>query len=552
MNIKSISWQNIGSFGNKIQTLNFSNDGELWQLYGKVGHGKSTILSLPTLVFYGKLKDTKIGEIANRVNKHGWIKCECVSNNNTYIIERTFSPNSLSISKNGEVVDRARDMQSIIENEIVGLPYNIFTNILSLSLNNFKSFINMTPNDKRQIIDKIFSLDIINKIFEMIKKDEKDIGQTINVLNSQIFSYEETIKRSQSEIERIKNNGVDGIDEKITNYNNTLNSLKTSMEANNNSYTEHKNKLDEVNSKINEINININSINNDIKNINDKLSLFNQHKCPLCGNNFDTDDFLSIKNELLKELNDKNELKTQISTHINTYIDYRNKLNSNITIINTNITNLKISMNNIINELNNIKNRVNDNSQYEAINNIINSSNESIKILNKQKDEHTKNINYLHILNNVYGGEGVKKMVMDNYIPMLNNEIANILAELSFPYSLEFDSNFNAHLLHLDNEISTSTLSTGETKKVDLAVLISIIKIIKFKYPNINLICLDETVSSIDSESCLDIIKVLQRVSNEMKLNMLIVSHVQLPIEFFNKRIEVEKITGFSDLNFNN
>ena len=55
MKINSIRWRNIGSFGNKIQTLDFSNDGEVWQLYGRVGHGKSTILSLPTLAFYGKM-----------------------------------------------------------------------------------------------------------------------------------------------------------------------------------------------------------------------------------------------------------------------------------------------------------------------------------------------------------------------------------------------------------------------------------------------------------------------------------------------------------------
>ena len=117
MKIKNIQWRNIGSFGNKIQSLDFSDNGELWQLYGRVGHGKSTILSLPILALYGKLKDTKVNDIANRVNKSGWILIEVETGNDNYIIERTFSPSSLSISKNGQVIDRARDMQSIIDNE---------------------------------------------------------------------------------------------------------------------------------------------------------------------------------------------------------------------------------------------------------------------------------------------------------------------------------------------------------------------------------------------------------------------------------------------------
>ena len=138
---------------------------------------------------------------------------------------------------------------------------------------------------------------------------------------------------------------------------------------------------------------------------------------------------------------------------------------------------------------------------------------------------------------------------MSNYIPTLNEEIKTALINLSFPYLLEFDDNFNAHLKYLGEDIPISSLSTGETKNVDLAVLISMIKIIKRKYPQINLICLDETVSSIDPESCIDIIKLLKDIAEDLQLNMLIVSHVQLPVEYFNKRLEIYKNIGFSDIN---
>ena len=76
------------------------------------------------------------------------------------------------------------------------------------------------------------------------------------------------------------------------------------------------------------------------------------------------------------------------------------------------------------------------------------------------------------------------------------------------------------------------------------------IKVIKRKYPQINLICLDETVSSIDPESCIDIIKLLKDISTELSLNILIVSHIQLPVEYFTKRIEVFKYLSFSDIKF--
>ena len=254
MKIKTLQWRNIGSFGNKIQTLNFSDNGELWQLYGRVGHGKSTILSLPILAFYGKTKDIKVGDIANRINKSGWIKIEVENKNDVYVIERTFSPSGLSITKNGENIDRARDMQSIIDNEIVGLPYNIFTNILSLSLNNFKSFINMNPNDKRQIIDKIFSLEIINKIYEFIKKDLKELGTSVNALDMQIFSFEQTIKQSQIEIEKLKNSAKETSDEDIKKYQDAILSIDDMIIKNKSSYNDHMVLIKDNEAKLSNIN----------------------------------------------------------------------------------------------------------------------------------------------------------------------------------------------------------------------------------------------------------------------------------------------------------
>lgn len=550
MKIKTLQWRNIGSFGNKIQTLTFSDNGELWQLYGRVGHGKSTILSLPILAFYGKTKDIKVGDIANRINKSGWIKIEVENKNDNYIIERTFSPSGLSIIKNGKSIDRARDMQSIIDNEIVGLPYNIFTNILSLSLNNFKSFINMSPNDKRQIIDKIFSLDIINRIYEFIKKDLRELGAAVNTLDTQIFSFEQTIKQSNEEIEKLKNSIKDVSNVDIKKFEDVISLTDESLLKNKMSLHEHDNLLKDNENKLISINNVLNSLKNDIKNINDKLKMFNNSKCPLCGTDFDTDEFNDIKIQLNKDINEKQQQYDLYYDAFNKLNSYISVLKNNIITLNNNNTQLQINKNNALNQIKLLQsNNLND-KQFEAINNIIINSEKSKKNIEIDKTKYITKINNLQILECIYNADGIKKNIMDNYIPTLNSEIKQSLINLSFPYSLEFDNNFNAHLEYLGSEISVNSLSTGEMKKVDLAVLISMIKIIKRKYPQINLICLDETVSSIDQESCLDIIKLLKDISNELSLNMLIVSHVQLPIEYFSKRIEVIKHLSFSDIKY--
>ena len=79
MKILKIEWRNIFSYGNKIETLDFGETGKLWQLSGRSGSGKSSLLAIPKLLLYGKTegsdgKPVKMGAIANRINKNGWIR----------------------------------------------------------------------------------------------------------------------------------------------------------------------------------------------------------------------------------------------------------------------------------------------------------------------------------------------------------------------------------------------------------------------------------------------------------------------------------------------
>ena len=159
-------------------------------------------------------------------------------------------------------------------------------------------------------------------------------------------------------------------------------------------------------------------------------------------------------------------------------------------------------------------------------------------------------MNMLNIMETMYSADGIKKNMMENYIPTLNEEIKHTLISLSFPYTLEFDNSFNPHLECLGEQIEVQSLSAGEHKKVDLAVLCAILRMLKRKYPQVNLVCLDETLSSLDYESSTDIITYLQEIANTMALNIFIVSHTQLDENLFDVRIHIDKNSGFSDLTY--
>ena len=552
MKIISIEWRNIGSFGDKLQRLDFKNDGCLWQLYGRSGYGKSTILSLPTLAFYGKLPKVKIGNIANRINKNGWIRCVVMSGTDKYEIERTFSPNSLTLKRNDEVIDKAnaKELEYIIENEIVSMPYQIFSNVISLSLNNFKSFIDMTPNDKRQIIDKIFCLDALNKAFEIVKKDEKELAILISSLDNQVYSLEQTIKNSENELDKLRseteqidydaevnniNSIIVNIDEQIKDINEKKNVINTSLEK----YQKERNT--QYQSYI--------QYDNSLKNVIKQIELYNGNMCPTCGTTFTGDSFIELKNTLLERKKELEGYVEQFVKNIGIYDDYLKKVNEANNTINQNYINLTYARGNYVATLNGLNAKRNAPNQFNAIENIIKNAKENKTKLEKESIVNKNKMDNIQYLNNLYSQNGiVKQQIMNNYIPALNEDIRNILINFSFPYILEFDNNFDPHLYDMSEEIDVATLSVGEQKRVDIAVLCAIIKMIKNRFPQINMICLDETVSSMDTQTAEDIISILMDIAHTLSMNIFVVSHIMLPENYFDEKLYVVKETGFSDI----
>ena len=558
MKIIKIEWRNIFSYGNKVETLDFGNEGKLWQLSGRSGSGKSSLLNIPKLLLYGKTegsdgKPVKIGNIANRINKNGWIRGEILKGNDLFVIERTFSPQGLTVYKNGENLDKAglKDMQGVIDNEIMdNMPYHIFANVMMLSLNSFKSFISMSPNDKRQIIDKIFSLEIINKVYELVKKDMRELGNAINISNSQIYSLEQTIKTSNAELENLSNKNENDNKDQLEVLREKMTKCKDLYDEQSLVYSELYSKYLEVSNSENQYLQLYRNQEHECNVTQEKINLFNEDKCPTCGTPFNGEEFDYLRTTLQEKLDSQNAtLQTYLDSY-NTYSKMRVEYTNTLNTLKSNMDKIVAKQNELIIESKSIENAASKTNEYSSIQRIINETTISKVNLEKSIEDANKRMSYLGILENMYSNDGIKQQMMQNYLPTLNEEIKNTLIALSFPYSLEFDNNFDPHLECLGEPIESQSLSTGEHKKVDLTVLCAILRMLKRKYPQINLVCLDETLSSLDYESSTDIITYLHEIASTMSLNIFIVSHTQLDENLFDVRIHIDKNSGFSGLTY--
>jgi DNA repair exonuclease SbcCD ATPase subunit len=556
MKILKLEWRNIFSYGDDITSIDFGDEGKLWQLSGKSGAGKSSLLSIPKLLLFGKTegsdgKPVSVNEVANRINKKGWIRGTISKENDIYVVERTFSPSGLTIYKNEENLDVAglKNMQGIIDSEILdGMPYHIFANVMTLSLNNFKSFISMSPADKRLIIDKIFSLEIINKVYELVKKDKKELGNSINISNSQIYSLEQTIRTSEVELASLSEKNDDNSQAQLDEIKKKLEKVAELYNSQNEIYADLYKQYTDVMTAENRFNQLINQENVEIRQINQKIALFNEDKCPTCGTPFNSEEFQHLRDELNENLIKHQEAVEGYKMQISSMSETKSTIYSNLSTVQDNINKINAKKNELLVSYQSIEAAAKMVSETSSIQKIIDSTTESKTKLEETIKDSNEQMKLLDVMEMMYSADGIKQTMMSNYIPTLNKEIEETLSFLGFPYSLTFDNNFDPHLQHLSIDIKPQSLSTGEHKKVDLTVLCSLLKMLKRKYPQINLVCLDEAVSSLDYESSAEIIKYLREISSTMNMNIFIVSHTQLDENLFDEHLYVEKQAEYSVL----
>lgn len=549
MKINKIEFKNLFAYGETLQTVEYTDEGKLILLQGVSGTGKTSLLSLPSLLLYGKVNKVPKTEIANRINKNGYIKGWITKYNHEYIIERHFSPNSIKVYKDGQDIENygSRDAQDYIDNNIVDVPYQTFSNFMSISMKNFKTFLKMSPADMKQIIDRVFSMEIINIVYTHIKKDMKEVGDRINGDNSTMFYLNKTLQDANAELVKLQDNikteentaKIEENKKKIEEYNQNLSKYTEG-------YQKVVDKLKETQGFIQQIKSEIDKINVGVKVAKSKLDLFSQDKCPTCGQEFSSEKYSEIKQKLQTFLNQQNELKEQQNANLKQYIDSQQKLNNYLNQIATETNKIKKFIADLTYENKTLSNQMESLPEFTSIKNIIDNTTEQINTIKDNIKINNDKITDLQNLLLVYSEDGVKQKIIDTYLPLLNKEIRNNLILLGFPYQLEFDNHFSAKLTDMGENISVETLSNGEMTRVDIVVLCSLLKLLKRRYPSINILAIDECLSDLDNISSNHVLKLLKNFVIENKMNCYIVSHTELYLENFDEILDITKNNGFS------
>jgi len=394
---------------------------------------------------------------------------------------------------------------------------------------------------------------ILNSILKDINKNNKirmaSLDSEIKTLDDSIDSIKKSIEKA---IEREKENIQSEIDE-----------LMTEMNSKKDEYKILKEKVEKIKEKENELIEELDSekrqyINtqNDIKNVQREIDLYDSGKCPTCRTDFNSDHFISLRQTLVEKKEGFNSVLKEIENNIKSIKEKQTKLKTLSEKITTSFNDLNYLLKNYKSQIDKLQIKKKNESGGDSIN-IQEFQNTIIELDDKKsisKEGSTickEKEMYYKELNRILSEDGVKKAIISGIIKPINHFISENIKKMILPFDVKLDETFTAEIKSLGSVIEHDTLSTGETKKINIAILIAYLKLIRTK-KHINILFLDEVFSSIDLEGIDSILLLLKSFANDYNINIFVVHHAILSEEMFDRILKINKevFTSIEEVNF--
>ncbi len=567
MLISELGIRGFKSYGNNEQILKLNTEkGELILLVGNNGAGKSSLLDSFDYTLYGKVRGRKkrwatLSTLPNRINGELLNRIKFVSSGTEVEIKRGISPSVLELWENGVLNERAG--KSNIDEKIesyIGMDIETFKSFISMSINDFKNFISLSNEEKQLLLDKLFNLEVINILNTILKDIAKNnkvraasFDAEIRTLDDSISSIKKSIEKA---LERERQEAQLALEREKEDIQSEIDRITEDMNSKKDDYKTLKEKLEKIKQKENELNEELDTekkqylnTQNDIKNVQREIDLYDSGKCPTCRTDFNSDHFSNLRIALVDKKTSFESIKTEIEENISKVKERQTKLKGLSETTTNAFNDLNFLLRNYKSEIEKLQKK--KESQQVPTNpapsvNVQEFQN-TIDELEEKKLVSSENITvckekelYYKELNRIFGEDGVKKSIISGIIKPINHFISENIKKMMLPFDVKLDETFTAEIRQLGSPIEHDSLSTGETKKVNISILIAYLKLIRTKR-HINILFLDEVFSSIDIEGIDSILALLKSFANDYNINIFVVHHAILNQEMFDRILKINK-----------
>ena len=563
---QKVRWKNFLSTGNTFTEINFQKSPNTL-IIGHNGAGKSTILDALCFGLFGKpFRKINKPQLLNSINQQACVvEIEFAIGKKEYKVIRGIKPNVFEVYLGDKLLDqdaKAKDYQEFLEKFILKINFKSFTQVVILGSASFVPFMQLTPADRRAIIEDLLDINIFSSMNGVVKekmaeikdlsvKSKHEMDLTSERINFQKQSIEDHKNRSDEEIGKKRKEISDSVDQIFT--------LKRDVDLIQKHIDVLQRKIEDklsVEKKSKKLLQLESKIETNIKKNEKDIAFYEEHdNCPTCKQtiegDFKSEQVSERKSKVVTQREGLTEISAEIAkanqrieeiNNINKHISGHNneivKHNSTISAINAFVTKLQKE----IDELSIGKDTV------EEENEKLKELKEHLSVLVTKMEELSVEKQYYEFAGNLLKDTGIKTKIIRQYLPIMNKLINKYLTAMDFFVNFNINESFEETIKsrHRD-EFSYANFSEGEKMRIDLALLFTWRQIAKLKNStNTNLLILDEVFdSSLDGVGTEEFLKLLHEMGTDT--NVFVISHKgdQL-FDKFRSIIKFEKHNNFS------
>jgi len=561
---KKVRWKNFLSTGNQFTEIQLDRS-PTTLIIGENGAGKSTVLDALCFGLFNKpFRNISKKQLVNSVNNgSSVVEVEFSIGTKDVKVVRGIKPNAFEVYVNGNMINQdanARDYQKHLEQQIMGLNYRSFTQVVILGSSTFVPFMQLPTKARREVVEDILDIKIFSLMNFLLKNKTKELNDETRDVQYNFDLTKEKITLQEKFIKEVVNNKSEIIAEnqqKVSDNQFTINSRKEDIvglqvEKDKLSYdAEEQARLEQ---KLNKLSKTEAALQNRKDNHDRQIQFFKDNdECPTCEQSItDATKQTQIESrgtkvgeitEGIRQLeNLENAEKSKLDVII-TNLETIRKHDVEIAKIRASIGemekfNEKLKKDIITYESGQISDEDKDKlSQLKA----------KLQLIEEQKSKLTEDKFYVDVARNLLQDSGIKTKIIKQYLPVMNKLVNTYLSSMDFFVNFNIDENFNETIKsRFRDEFSYASFSEGEKMRIDLALLFTWRAIAKMKNStNTNLLILDEIFdSSLDGTGTDDFLKILNTFHDQ---NVFVISHKQdMLFDKFRSIVKFEKVKNFS------
>jgi DNA repair exonuclease SbcCD ATPase subunit len=524
MKIKSIKIQNFYSFESTFVNFEkFENlvlvKGQNKDVGGSNGSGKSAFIEAIYFGLTGKtIRKSTEDSIVHVKHKK---KClvELTLDNGITII-RQKKPSKLQVFSNGEELtqESIAKTQAYIDN-LLKINYKVLLSSMFFGQENHTNFLDCTAEDKRTIVKTFLDLDEIFSMRDRIKTHKAGFYQTMKEQDSLISEHTAMIREFQGKIDKLKK-----AKKRFENYGAVV--LSMSLE-------------DILKAEEKETNRSwqLVTVDRDLDNVNHEILKYKTRAelgdtkgvCDKCG-------------QPVEEKLNKAFIETELAQLEKEHLILLNSKDS--------LEDAKVDIPVSSKEFSKVlayKELCRDETNYESL---IESYKEKIQLRLEVKAENKLDYEIMRFWEKAFSQQGIIKFIINNILDYLNNRVNYYTSFLTnSKYTLYFDKELNEKVITNDQVIQYISLSGGEKRKINLAVMMALKDLLLLTDKDqSNILFLDEIAENLDEEGINGLYSLLQEIKKD-KLIFIITHNKYLKTLLHSApRLSIIKSKGVSKI----